>query len=753
MENIRNQIYTDIEEQFPAIYREDGRLFVEFVKEYYKYLDLRENNFRDALIIRDVDTTYERFLSFFKEKYLKGYPLPDTVDTRFLVKHIQDLYRRKGTEESLRLLFRIFFDEEIEVFYPSSAILKPSDSKYGSSAYLELKRVETYRDYAIRKGDRIRGSSSKTTGFVDELIFVTIEGVIIPVAYLSNVIGTFIADDSIEVYRQGVEGVILPGKIIYGSINSIDVSATNRQAGNKVGDTLSIRSNLFGKDATCIISSISEASTGVIDFKIENGGWGYSTIDQQENELYISNQVLVLENGTESISIENLDTIVANNSPVVPLNSNSNTVFSETVSGVGDVIAYDPPLVYLNTTSNTAFDTLPFGGKVELYINGDLNRPIIATNISDFNESAAYDVAELSDVETVTVITDVIADFIDTTLDSTDYGMSGAGQENLGTTLKDAFTPKTLDIGGVSKLKIIDSGQDYKNDVKSILRQNDIVKFDKRDIGIVFDRIDFLLVQGELITQEIEIEDLTYQANTVPYTVKAEYLRREGNTFYFRRKSFYDFDDDLPVTIKNNEYSIVGIVEDFTAPPMGANAEISGRARFAVGQVEAVKILDTGFRYRDGEEAELIDSDGNIVATCVLGVKGQGKTEAGWKTTTSFLNDPTKVIRDNFYYQEYSYDISSILSAEKYEKLVSDSVQVAGTKQFSSPLINSVNYFESDVDLAIEIYDLSEELLEAEANNEFVDNLAAILYNGIIGDLVAVIATLNEDETAKYSDL
>lgn len=753
MENVRNQIYTDIEGQFPAIYREEGELFVEFVKEYYKYLDTRANSFRDALIIRDVDTTYERFLTYFKEKYLKGFPLPDTVDSRFIIKHVQDLYRRKGTEESLRLLFRIFFDEEIEIFYPSSSILKPSDSKYGSSAYLELKRVDTYRDYVVRKGDRIRGASSKATAFVDELIFLTIEGVIIPVVYLSNVLGTFIADDAIEIYRQGVDGVILPGKIIYGSINNINVNPSNRQAGNKVGDVLKIRSSLYGKDATCIVTSISEAATGVIDFTVENSGWGYSTIEEGSNELYISNQVLVLESA--NVTIEDLDTVVANNSPVIPLNPSSNTVFSQTISGIGDVIAYDPTLslVYLNTNANNAFDVLPFGGKAELYVNGDTNNPIVATNISAYNDSAKYDVAELKDVETVTIITDVIGDFVDITLDSANYGMSGSGQQSLTTTLRDAFTPKTLEIGGISKLKIIDTGQDYKNDVKSLLRQPDIIKFDKRDIGIVFDRIDFLLVKGEIITQEIEIEDLTYQTNTIPYTVKAEYLRREGNTFYFRQKSFYDFDNDLPVTIKNNEYDIIGISEDFSEMPMGANAEISGRARFAIGQVESVKILDTGFRYRDGEEAELLNENGDVVATCFLEVKGQGQTEAGWKTTTSFLNDPTKVIRDNFYYQEYSYDISSILSAEKYERLVKDMVQVAGTIQFSSPLINSVNDFRSDADISIEIYDLSEELIDVEANSVVVDTLAATANNEIIGDLVAVIATLDEDETAKYSDL
>lgn len=750
MADIRKQIHTDIESQFPAIYREDGELFVRFMEAYYEYLDSQANNFREAPTIRDIDRTYGRFLIYFKEKYLKDFPSPPDLDARFMIKHIQDLYRRKGTEESLRLAFQIFFEEEIEVFYPSTAILKPSDSKYGSSNYLELKPVQSRSSLDLRKGDRIRGSTSKATAFVDELIFLTIEAVTVPIVYMTNVNGTFAADDAIEVYRPGLTNPLFPGKIIYGSINNISVTRSNRSAGNKVGDILKIRSSLYGKDATCIVTSISETSTGIIDFAIEDGGWGYSA-NTNLNELFISDQVIVIE-AANNFTIGDLDTLVANNSPVEPLDPASNTVYTETVSGTGTIIKYEHPLIYLYVDSaNNAFDILPFGGKTSLYVNGDANNSVTATNISTFNNSAQYSVAELTEIENVIIIPDVIGDFVNVTLDSTDYGMSGSGQETISTTLKDAFTPINFDIGSISKLNVLDTGADYRNDVASLIYQNEIVKFDKRDIGIVFDRSDFLLEVGDRITQEIEIEDLTYQANTVSYTVKADFIRREGDVFYFRQKSFYDFDRDLPVNLKNNQYNIVGISEDFSKPAMGKNADISGAAFFAIGQVDTVRVLNTGFRYRDGESVELLNANNEVVARATISVKGQGSTEADWKTTTSFLNDPTKLIRDNFYYQEYSYDISSILNPSRYEKLIADNIQVAGTKQFSSPLINSINDFQSNVDMALEIYDIAEQAIEVESNNVTVGVLSATANNVIIGDLIAVIETLGEDNV--YIDL
>jgi len=311
----------------------------------------------------------------------------------------------------------------------------------------------------------------------------------------------------------------------------------------------------------------------------------------------------------------------------------------------------------------------------------------------------------------------------------------------LNTTLRDAFTPLELTIGEIATLNVIDEGTEYRNDVASIVRQPEITKFDKRDIGLVFDRIDFILQEGDFITQEIEIEDLTYQANTVPYTVRGEYIRREGNVFYFRQKSFYGFDNDFPVNIRNNLYTIQSITIDNDSQPMGDNAVIEGPAAFEIGQVETVSIVDTGFRYRDGEIVELINSNGEVAARAAIRVRGSGFTEGRWTTTTSFISERTKVIRDNDYYQEYSYDISSIVNPDLYETLVRDIVQVAGTKQFNTPLINSDNDLGVSLDVAFEVYDLSYLPYVDEANTEI--ELATEQDANTV--LAAVIATLDEE--------
>lgn len=724
---VRKNTFTDIPMHFPAIYREDGSLFVDFIKTYYQYVDELENDFREAYNIRDIDTTYERFLIYFKEKYLKEVPLDTQVDTRFIVKHIQDLYRRKGSEESLRLLFRLFFNEEIEVFYPSTNILKISDSKYGSAEYIEMQPVSTFRNYPIRKGDRLFGDTSKARAFVDEIVFRNFNGVLVPILYLSNTFGKFIRDDGLTVTGQRLneqgevyEAKIFPGKIIRGNIDTAEILTGIRTSGNRVGDILEIRSLESGVGGLAAVTSITTTTTGVIKFKVEDGGYGYSA-NATLNNIYISNQAVVVDQAT---TFSEFDVITAANAQVVSANGlNDGAYANNTVSGTAEVIKYDAEqkVLFLRAANNdVAFDTLPVGGKVTL-TNSTTNTTFTATGIAAYNGQASFTIGSLKDTETVTIITDIIGDFLNVPLNSSDYGMTGSGAETLNTTLRDAFTPIEITIGEINTLKVIDEGIDYRNDVASIVQQPEIANFEKRDIGLVFDRIDFVLQAGDIITQTIEIEDLTYQANTVPYTVRGEYLRREGNVFYFRQKSFYGFDNDYQVNIRNNLYDIESLTIDDNSDAMGDNAIINGEASFELGQIETVSIVDTGFRYCDGETVELLNAAGEVAARAVLTVRGQGFTEGRWTTTTSFLNERTKVIHDNDYYQEYSYEISTILNPSIYESMTRDLVQVAGTKQFNSPLINSDNDLRSTADVAFEVYNFSyPELVDETGSNTFV---------------------------------
>ena len=429
------------------------------------------------------------------------------------------------------------------------------------------------------------------------------------------------------------------------------------------------------------------------------------------------------------------------------------------------------PVNPLDTTNQTITDSV-----ATFKINGSEAGTL--TTVGNFNSSASFEVAGIDNNEYVTLITDQIGDYEDILLSDSDYGMTGAGQESLTTTLTDAFTPLTVEIGTISELKILSSGTNYENDVYSKIEHSNISKFDKKDIIINFSDTNFLLKAGDVITQVRQIEDLAAASqvgnvdaeglsvsnatgsypstttisvssgSTIPYTVKAKLIRREGNDYYFRQLSFYDFVEDASVNISNNLYAISNIRYDVNSLPMGANATISGRASYETGQIKSIAIVNSGYRYQDSEIVSVVNNEptspyyNQVVANATVRTLGAGATEGTWKTTTSFLSDVTKKIHDNYYYQEYSYEVSSIVDPAKYEPLIKDTIGVAGTKIFSAPLINSINNVAPTIDIELQVYDISEENVLTE------NGIDAILSEDSADNIVATIVTLDVDTTA-----
>jgi hypothetical protein len=198
-----------IERQFPAIYREDGQELIQLVKEYYKFLETNTEqslyNGRRLFEYKDIDTTLESMLVFFKKKYLADLPFDgDTI--RIVVKNILGLYRRKGTQGGLELFFNIFYNEDIKVYYPSKDMLRPSDSEWKRGTYLQMmpnnglftstKTTKTYT-YKDAIGKQIIGVSSGVKATVDKINFAIIGNTLTPILFVNDETGSFIGKENI----------------------------------------------------------------------------------------------------------------------------------------------------------------------------------------------------------------------------------------------------------------------------------------------------------------------------------------------------------------------------------------------------------------------------------------------------------------------------------------------------------------------------------------------------------------------------
>ena len=127
-----------ISRQVPEFVRDEYPKFVNFLEAYYEFLENKQTGKNNDLLaksqdlryVSDVDYSIDAFEDQFLNTFASLLPKDISVDKAFLIKNLLPLYLAKGNEKSFKLLFRMIFDEEVEVIQPKNSILRASDGKW-----------------------------------------------------------------------------------------------------------------------------------------------------------------------------------------------------------------------------------------------------------------------------------------------------------------------------------------------------------------------------------------------------------------------------------------------------------------------------------------------------------------------------------------------------------------------------------------------------------------------------------------------
>lgn len=133
---MNNTKHLNVARQFPEFFREEFGSFVVFVEEYYKYLDTTyAGNLQGVL---DLDETDAVFLEHYRNQYAIGFPEFTNMQLREFIRNAKEFYTSKGTEKSLKFLFRLLFNEEVFVDYPGKYVLRASDGRWHQDYFFTL---------------------------------------------------------------------------------------------------------------------------------------------------------------------------------------------------------------------------------------------------------------------------------------------------------------------------------------------------------------------------------------------------------------------------------------------------------------------------------------------------------------------------------------------------------------------------------------------------------------------------------------
>lgn len=696
-----------VERQFPAIYREEARALVSLVEEYYKFVETQTD--QSVYVTRrmpeyiDIDRAAQSMLIFYQNKFLSGLPTNEK-NVRDVVKNILDLYRRKGTEEGIRLFFKMFYEQDIEIFYPSENMIKPSSSRWKVGAFLQLYPNQNPLAFNGIVGQKIFGSLSKAEAYVDDVQFVHIYGSTIPIIYLDRAKGRFIGLETIfttEPERQNW------GKV-YGSLGTIS-SVVGVTANNIVGDIVDVTASK-GYGAKAVVTRVSTTVSGEVTFVITDGDFGYSAFNANTNPL--SNCDVILSNQNFIFPNANLEFVIEER---VAQDQGANTWHYATIIGqsaVGLGVLLDnvaEPFV------SGPFETLDRAVNEEYEIN------VVSLAVLD-NLSANASVVATDNNQTIEILSDTISNFLTVSLDSLNYSVDGdvpmsGGGADITTPLNEAFVPEELIIGRITQLGNIFPGVGYNNNAYVLVKESNVVPFRHKDQILTYDFATSAvsIFAGDILQQVRPI--VRYDGTPEDIIAQGKVVAISGEYLYIKLRSFWPFSVDFGGDIFRENSTVplaITAVHNWDEPRVaGLNAVVTADADFALGRIEAMSIINSGIGYEDQsslvihnpklDARDLADavaanteptrSGTEIDALGIAQARAQGISEGKWTTKTSHLGYADgKRIQDSDYYQDFSYEVATSLNESEYLEELKDTAHPAGIKLFTKfSLIERIN--------------------------------------------------------------
>ncbi len=282
-----NRISNLVNTQVPFFVRSDHRTFVAFLEAYYEYLQQNNSTLNQGKVVEraenlhnyiDVDHTLTDFSEKFYNTFLSLIPKNINADKELILKNVQDFYRAKGSEKSLRFLMRLLTDgDDVEVYYPKIDILRASDGKWYIQKSLRVRDItidglaNTSRsalDLFISK--RVTGSESNSTAIIERTDRYFDGGTEISELVISSDQGTFVNGESVYALftENGTEKTVSAN--VFGGLDSIIVTVPG--AGYEVGDPAIIESS-SGTGAAAYVSRVS--SGNISNLGITHGGAGF----------------------------------------------------------------------------------------------------------------------------------------------------------------------------------------------------------------------------------------------------------------------------------------------------------------------------------------------------------------------------------------------------------------------------------------------------------------------------------------------
>jgi len=281
-----------ISEHLPEFITAENPTFKLFLEAYYEYLEKRNDSeslnvkemfksidnpgaiVNNITAYKDIDETLEQFLKYFKREVLPIAVETSAVKDRFLVKKIRDVYLSKGSPKSFELLFKMLYNEDIDIFETRDNILEASEGKFLSFPIATFKVVNYSNNLDNINFSLATLSHSDDNFTTDSDVAVTLSGQIIGKTGDSDKASvivvqlnySFDVNDS-EIYRitdPDDSRIYIEVKPVLSLANLIPKNAA---PGYVEGDIIQVKSKSLNRTFNVIVDSVNSGSVTGLHFR------------------------------------------------------------------------------------------------------------------------------------------------------------------------------------------------------------------------------------------------------------------------------------------------------------------------------------------------------------------------------------------------------------------------------------------------------------------------------------------------------
>lgn len=686
--SIEQKISNLIENQFPDFYKSEGENFILFLKAYYEWMETTGNpvyHSRNLLNYREIDNTIEGFLEYFQKKYLYGIPFDIIANKRFLLKHILDVYRSKGTIQCYKLLFRLIYDEDVEIYLPSRDILRASDGKWKEPKYLE---VSTSEDIYGLRGKTIVGSSSGTTAIVENVVKENYNTSVVNIVYISNVLprgGQFIVGE--KLLEDGVvytSQQITNTPNILGSLDKIEIIDGGQ--GFEVGDIIKIADrnvdtleiSSYGKGGLLRISNV-DSKTGVMLFNIVDGGFGFT--NTANKFIYRKNEDGTRANfdiGSFSNIIElTYNTDIVSDFANLTIDSTSYGFVGNTSanasSNVGVAFSYANDFFGSILSLDNVRSGNNYSASLDIFIrsNQTSNLPLVG-NVS-FNTGSNTVTGTNTIFTDVFANDDVIALRADESVNTTEYIVIKTVVSNTEITLYAPPSSNSTANASYRPAPTILPSQFATYEEIMFTEDGSIVGENEEITGIPS-------VGNNIVSEAIAVDSgrgyvESEIINAYKYNSIAEILIQNGGVGYANDEAII-ISGGRPGTIASGYVGTDanGSITSITLSSKGSGYNNPPNVRVKTANGSGAIL-----------EATLEKINTSFEVTGKVQISSIGRSKGYWETNDGFLNS-NKYIQDSYYYQDYSYEIRVARTLDEYKNIILDTFHTSGSELFGKYL-------------------------------------------------------------------